>query len=425
MKITNTLLRRLNRSVAPLDATPMQRDNFLKVQLDAIGIGIANVATPFLPIFLTRLGASNFQVGLLTAMPAFTGLILSIAVGSFLQRRSRIVPWFSSARLMAVSFYALMGVATILVPREYAVLTILVIWLIATLPQTLVGVAFSVVMNTVAGPTKRFDLMSRRWSILGITSSVTVVIVGLILDRIPFPSNYELVFISLSIGGVISYYFSSRINLPDTTIPPKQTGLPLKQRLNNQISPIIHQHAFLTFIGKRFVFLFGQTLAVPLFPLYYVRQVHATDAWIAIITTAQTVILLFGYFIWTRESRQRGSRFVLLWTTFGLALYPAVIATTSRLELIALYAGLAGVLQAGIDLVFFDELMKTFPPADSPTFVSWSQSAQYISAMAAPLLGTLLSNHIGITGALFVSASLRLVGFILFALGKERRPSIQ
>jgi MFS family permease len=424
MKIKNPILGRLHWSAAPIDATPTQRENFLRVQLDAIGIGIANVAIPFLPIFLTRLGASNFQVGLLTSMPAITGLILSIAMGSYLQRRRHIVPWFSRGRLIAVSSYALMGLATILVPREYAILSILVIWLMATFPQTLVGIAFSVVMNAVAGPTKRFDLMSRRWSILGITSSITTVIVGIILEKIPFPSNYQYVFIALSIGGLISYYFSSHIDLPASIVPPKQTGLTLKERLNSHISTITHQRAFISFIGKRFVFLFGQTLALPLFPLYYVHQVHATDAWIAIITTSQTVILLFGYFLWTRESRQRGSRFVLLWATFGLALYPAVIASTRRLELIALYAGLAGVLQAGIDLVFFDELMKTIPPEYSPTFVSWSQSAQYTSTMVAPLLGTLLSNYIGIPGALFMSAGLRLIGFLLFALGKERSSGI-
>jgi len=84
-------------------------------------------------------------------------------------------------------------------------------------------------------------------------------------------------------------------------------------------------------------------------------------------------------------------------------------------ELIVLLAGIAGIFQAGIDLVFFDELMRTIPVEYSATFVSLAQSFQYASAVAAPMLGTWLAGYIGIGGALLLSAALRLVGALLFA----------
>jgi Na+/melibiose symporter-like transporter len=405
--------------VAPPDATPVQRKNFLNVQIDAIGIGVASAAAQFLPVYLARMGATNFQVGLLTAMPAFTGLFLAIAVGRILQSRRQIVPWFSAARLLVISAYALTGLAPFIVPETLVVPAVLLIWMVATLPQIVVNVAFSVVMNAVAGPAKRYELMSRRWSLLGLTAAITVALTGQVLDRIDFPINYQIVFIGLSAGGLISYYFSSHIRLPDIQPPPSSSGLSFRQRWKEQFGLILNERPFVSFTLKRLVFLTGQTLAVPLFPLYFVREVQASNAWIGTINTAQTAVLLFGYFFWTRQSRRRGSRFVLLWTTFGLALYPAVIASTLQVELIALYAGLAGILQAGIDLVFFDELMKTVPEEYSATFVSWAQSAQYLSSVAAPLLGTLLATWIGLSGALVVSTGVRLVGFALFAWGKK------
>jgi MFS family permease len=150
--------------------------------------------------------------------------------------------------------------------------------------------------------------------------------------------------------------------------------------------------------------------------------VQANDAWIGIINTVQTAVLLVGYFVWTRSTRRRGSRFVLLWTTFGLSFYPALVSFTHRVELIALYAGLAGIFQAGVDLVFFDELMKTVPEQYSATFVSLAQSMQYLSAIFSPLIGTALASQIGLGGALLVSAAIRLSGFGLFAVwvGKPR-----
>ena len=77
----------LRWSAAPAEATPLQRRNFINVQIDGIGVGLASAAAPFLPVFLVRLGATNFQVGLLTTMPAVTGLLLAVAVGRFLQRQ--------------------------------------------------------------------------------------------------------------------------------------------------------------------------------------------------------------------------------------------------------------------------------------------------------------------------------------------------
>jgi MFS family permease len=404
----------------PANPVEIQKRNYSNVQIDAIGIGLASAAAPFLPVFLTRLGASNFQVGLLTSMPAFTGLFLAIIVGSFLQRQRKILPWFSVARLLVISAYALTGIMPFLVPRSYAVPAVLAIWAAATLPQTVVAVAFSVVMNAVAGPEGRYDLMSRRWSILGLTTAVAVAVVGAILDRISFPFNYQVVFMGLSVGGLISFYYSSHLQIEDNELPVQTPGLSPWQRLRSYVNLVRGEKAFLSFNAMRFVFLSGTALATPLFPLYYVRIVNANDAWIGLINTVQTALLLVGYYIWTRQTKRRGSRFVVMCTTFVIAFYPILTALTMRVEIIALYAGLSGIFQAGIDLVFFDELMKTIPVKYSATFVSLAQSLFYLSAMAAPLAGTFLADQIGIGGALIVSGGIRMLGFVLFAINMPR-----
>ena len=414
-------MRRFHWSAAPGDASPIQRRNFLNVQVDAVGIGLASAAAPFLPVFLARMGGSNTDVGLLTAMPAFTGLLFAILVGRFLQGQRRIVPWFSAARFLVVSSYALTGIVPFIVPSEYAVRAVLLIWALASIPQVVVNVAFSVVMNAVAGPQLRYDLMSRRWSILGLTTAISVAAVGQILDRLNFPFNYQLVFMGLSLGGLISFYYSSHINLPDNEPPAAPPGQSAVQRFRGYIDLIGSERAFVSFTAKRFVFLSGTALAVPLYPLYYVRELNASDAWIGIISTAQAAIMLLGYVYWVRQTRRRGSRFVLLATTLGLSLHPALTAATRSVEWIALYAGLAGIFQAGLDLVLFDELMRTVPPKYSATFVSLAQSMQNLSSVLAPLVGTILSTYIGIGGALVVSALLRLFGFALFAWSARMR----
>jgi MFS family permease len=186
---------------------------------------------------------------------------------------------------------------------------------------------------------------------------------------------------------------------------------------------INQEPAFVSFTLKRFVYLFGITLGMPLFPLYFVRQLDASDSWIGLVYTVQTTILVVGYFFWTRQSRRKGSRFVLLISTFSVALYPGLVALTQNQTLVFVIASVAGIFQAGIDLVFFDELMKTIPPRYSPTFVSLAQSVQYLAAIFAPLVGTFLSEQIGLSGALIISAGVRFIGFLLFFRKDKHKPS--
>src|SRR5690349_17494051 len=229
----------------------IQKRNFRYVQIDAIGVSISNVAAPFLPVFLTRLGASNFQVGLLSSMPGVTGLLLAILVGRFLQTRRDIVPWYSLSRLMVILCYALTGILTLAISEKFVILATLAIWAFATLPQTALSVAFSVVMNAVAGPEGRYALLSRRWTIFGLTGVIGTSIVTRLIDLIHFPLNYALMFSVLSLGGFFSYYFSRKIYLPEKAPPPLPSTGSARQNLSNYMTLLRENPAFLSFSTKR------------------------------------------------------------------------------------------------------------------------------------------------------------------------------
>lgn len=407
----------------PQSSPDIDRQNFVNVQIDAIGVGLAGSASPFLPVFLTHLNASNFQIGLLTSMPALTGFLLSLPLGQFLQSRKRIVPWFSIARLAVIASYFLTGFITFFIPQDYLVIAILAVWALATIPQTLLAITFSVVMNAVAGEKGRFELMTRRWSILGLTTAFTVAAIGQILVRIGFPLNFQVVFIGLSIGGLISYIFSNRIKIPDTnTVVGKKSDTSLCASVKNYLALIQKEKPFKSFIIKRFVFLTGINLAAPLFAIYYVRVAHLDESWIAAISSLQTFILVLGYFFWTNQSRRRGSRIVLLCTTLGLSAFPILVAFTTQNWVILILAAFSGIFQAGLDLVFFDELMKTVPFEYSATFVALAQGIQYFSTMIAPTLGTTFADIFGVSTALIIGGLVRLAGFFLFWKQKPVSP---
>jgi Na+/melibiose symporter-like transporter len=266
----------------------------------------------------------------------------------------------------------------------------------------------------VAGPEGRYALLSRRWAIFGITGVVGTFIVTRVIDLIDFPTNYAIMFLVLSLGGFLSFYFSRRIQIPDQAPPPLTHSDSSKERLKNYLTLLRANPAFVSFASKRFVYFSAIMLSLPVFPLYYVREVKATDSQIGTINMTMTLVMLVGYFLWPLLSRRYSGRFVLLATTFGMVFHPAFVGATTEINLVIASAAIAGLFQGGLDLVFFDELMKTVPAEYSATFVSLAQSMQYFSTILAPLLGTWLAGYIHLSGALWISAGLRLIGFLLF-----------
>jgi MFS family permease len=125
-------------------------------------------------------------------------------------------------------------------------------------------------------------------------------------------------------------------------------------------------------------------------------------------------VLLVAYFMWSRISRRRGVRFALLVTTGAISLYPILLALTTNVGIVILLAGLAGIFAAGIDLVFFDTLVSSYPPESSALFVGWYQITVYVATFVAPLVGTAVAQVIGIPGSLMLAGAVRLVGFALF-----------
>lgn len=404
--------RRLLERLVPLDSDTRSQ-NIRRVVIDGIGVGVASAAQPYLPVFLTRLGASNLAIGLLASLPALSGLIFGIPVGRFLQSRRQVVPSYAVSRFLLLSCFALTGLIPIFF-ADFRVEIIIALWALATIPQIFVNICFTLVMGAVAGPEGRYYLMSRRWSILGLTTAVTVAIAGQVLDRIAFPINYEVVFVLLSLGALVSFYYSSHITLPDQIAPPPAEPGAVRKRIHETLDQVRAHPLFVRQTIGVFVFRLGLSLALPLFPLYYVRNLNVSDASIGWINTVQGGVLVVAYFFWSRISRNLGARFALLATTFGLALYPLMVAFTASVEGVILLAGFAGIFQAGIDLVFFDTLVSSLPKESSPTFVGIYQTTGNLALFLGPLIGTFLANQITIPGALIAGAVVRLAGFATF-----------
>jgi MFS family permease len=397
-------------------STSLQESNYALVQADSVFVGILDAAAIFLPVFLVRLGASGEQVGLLTALPALTAFVLAIPMGRWLQRRRNIVPWYSRLRLVGWLSYAAMALATVLAPADLAVPAMLAVWAAASLPLTAGQIAFPIVMDGVSGPQGRYDLLGRRWAIMGVVTALTVVAAGQALGLLAFPSNFEWLMVGFSLSGLVSFAISRRIVIPDQVPLPGAPTVSLSVRLRTFVSLVAAESPFLSYELRAFVYTAGVGLTMPLLPLFYVQELHAPDAWIGIIGAGQSAGAVGGYLLARRTSQRLGGAAVLLPSLLLAALVPAGMAVLNTLPPVAAFAVVGGAATAGAYLALFDELMQRVPRRHGVTFSAVDQSAKNFALIVSPVAGGLLAVTLGVRAGLEVAALVALCGFALFAL---------
>jgi len=401
-------------SLVPANIPALKRKNFVNVQIDAVGVGIALAAYPFIPVLLARLGASNMQVGLFSSLPAISGLLFAIPLGRILESTKNIVRTFSLARLAVFLSNVAIGLSPLFLEPKQAVILILAITTLVNLPNTLVGLGFTIIMNEVAGPESRYELMSRRWALIQLSFSIVAAAAGFILSEITFPLGYAVVFGFLTVGALISYHYSRRIEIPQRSPSLHASADNFLDRIKTLHSIVLGHRALLTFNLRRFLLYLGVFALAPIYPLFFVRQLHASDFWIGSISTAQSATLLIGYFFWTEIRKRQGVRSILVWGMIGSSFYPFLVSALPTLSLILIAAFISGLFQAAVDLLLFDEMLKRIPAHSQAPLVSYSQSVFYLASIIGPFLGTFFAEHLNLMAALLIGASLRALGAISF-----------
>jgi MFS family permease len=184
---------------------------------------------------------------------------------------------------------------------------------------------------------------------------------------------------------------------------------------------------FLRFILTAFVYRIGLNLPVALFSIYWVREAHASNTTIGIQNTAANLALVVSYLLWGQTAARRGHRIVLLLASAGTSLYPLATAFVQQEIWLVPVALIWGTFASGIDVSFFEALLRSSPPERLQTFIGINSSLANLVIFVAPIGGTLLADLIGIHLALITAATIGLIGtalFYTFSIAREEKPAV-
>ncbi|NPV08914.1 MAG: MFS transporter [Anaerolineae bacterium] len=381
---------------------------------------VAGGAAAYLSVFIVRLGASPLLVGLLTSLPSLMVALLSLPAGRYVEGQRRLVPVVVKSRVLFRISYLLIALVPWVLPGLAAV-AIVIIWALASAVSAVATVAFTAAMAEAVPTHRRAAVISLRYAIHAVVAAATLPVTGRILDSMPFPLGYQVVFLISFVAAMLSVWAYSKISLPDQRVAVQ---LPIRTRAWQRLLAAPHSWAahsrFMGYLASSAVFRIGLHLPAALFSIFWVNYLGLPDGSIALLSMVMNVSAVLGYFYWGRLAKRRGHGPVLVASGLGLATYPLLTAVSHSLPPILVAAAAGGWFSAGINLAFFNVLLAVAPEERRSSFLAVDSVVTHSIAFAGPLVGSLLTGLLGIREALLLSAAFRLAGGALFILKRVR-----
>jgi MFS family permease len=397
---------------APLS---LEDRNILNFSADTAlqGLVMGGIFT-FISVFVVRLGASNLMVGLLTSLPAIVLMLSSIPAGQHVQRQRDLVRFTNQTRLFHRGSFLVIALLPFFA-RQYLVECIVAIWALKSISAALLEASWTGVIVDVIPPARRPKVNSTRWAILSLVTAGAVALFGLILDRVSFPLNYQLVFFVSFVGGVLGMYFFSRIRIPDNVVHESVgTKSPLLQQMRAYLQSVARVPEFLNYQLTISVLRFGLNLCTALYSIYWIRQLGASDLWIGYQATANKLALIVGYFVWGRVVSRAGHHVPLLLCTLGVGLYPALMSAVTDQVWLPAVAVVQGFFVTGIDLCVFDTLLGLCPRENRAQFIALNTLLSSAVLFVAPLAGSFLAGWMDMRLVFWIASGIHLVAALLF-----------
>jgi MFS family permease len=270
---------------------------------------------------------------------------------------------------------------------------------------------------------KRAGVFAARSIAVAVGATGAIFLAGRWLERGSFPLNYQVMYAIGVVGGLASIYYITRLRVPDSEVPaaPRQ---PVRLKALWQVSreAVATQPDFFRLVVNTLAYSVGLWMIGPLYVLYFVRQLGATDAWLGLNGALGNLTPVIGYYLWQRGIFRWGEKRVLALTISFIGLYPVLVGLTPHLTPILIFGALNGLWAPGTNLSHFNMLLKVCPAAQRPVYLGLWSSTMNVGAFIMPLIGVALADRFGFAPVIIAGGLMCLAGSSLFRIQALQTP---
>jgi MFS family permease len=367
--------------------TPAQvQTNAHHLVMDITWYGIfVGTCLNLMSVYIVRLGASSILVSAVIFGPALVSIFWQLPATSLMNRTGHRMRWVLGSLFGHRFFYLIIALLPFLIDQRLAPLTVFLLF-IQAFPLATANTGFLSMMADAIPPERIPNVVGLRMAGLGLTSTITTLVAGRILQWVAFPLNYQIIFFIGWLTSMVSIWHVTRMVVPERPAPPRQDVSMLAR-----LPAMFRFPGFALFTAAVTTLHMAIGITGPLLPIYWARTLGATDGQISIVVTTASGMMVVGSLAMRRWVRVIGRERALAIGAAGYALYPLLTSFSPSIWWVVPWAALGGAFTATIFVTLFDNLVSVTPENDRTTYIGvysmFVNSALVFGPLIAGMLG--------------------------------------
>ena len=366
----------------------------------------------YLSVWLARMGGTPGVLSILSSGPQLVNMIAMMPASAFVERKTDLVRLANRAAIITRCGYLIIAVLPFFLPWAAIPVAVIIVWSLFAIPGAVHMPTLMSVIQKAVPPQMRAQVNANRWALYSVVGALAIPTIGIMIDRVGFPTGYQLAFVISFVGSIPNLYFFSKIRITPFKAKRENTGenQPVSARLRQFFGPFFESKRFVRFNVSTAIFRICLSLPMGLYSIYWVDNLHASDTLIGLRGSLAYITLVFAYSFWGRMVNRIGHRNLLFFAAF-IGLYPIMTGLATSAVWLLPAAVAWGLFVAAIDIGLVDMLLLACPEGRQPSFIGLANVLASAELMVGPLIGAALAHVIGVQAALIVS------GFCVIASG--------
>ena len=399
--------------LGPADMSLGKR-NELKLYHEVVWAQGHGAAVQFHAPYALHLGATNAEIGLLTSLPSLIALLIGMPAGYWFSQQTNRGLWLGvTVFIHRLSLLLAAFIPFLSIDRPGAAMVLLIV--IFSVPAHCFTVGWLPMLADVIPERNWGRVFAVRNILTAVALTGALFLVGSLLSMSAFPTNYQVMYLAAFGSSLVSTFIIARVKAPAATSRPRGGLNIAPAALWVQVKEAATQQPdFVRIVVNTFAHAIGVWMVPPVYVLYYVRTLNASDSWIALNVLLANLSPIIGYILAQRAVTRWGENLVLKLTVGVVGLYPLLVGLSPDLNLILVWTTLYSLIVSGWTLAHNNMMLKIAPAAQRTNYLAAYQTIMNFGAFVMPFVGIFLAELFGFAAILIAGGILCLAGSSIF-----------
>lgn len=370
---------------------------------------VNNLWRPFSVKFLERLGGTEFEISLLSALPGLVAALVllpgAIIFRKFTnkKRATAVFILISRAALLAIAFVPVF-------PQELQPILFVVLVAIMNFPDSLSQTSLQSLLGDVFGGATRGQAIAVRTKFGQAIIPVVTISAGFAITFIPQTDAqriflYQMFFVMAFLLGLVEVWIFNQLKVPGYV----GQGTDSESAINHlaTIKGIFSDKRFRGFFVPAIVFAFTWQAGWPLANIHQAITLGATELWFAIFALVSGLSAFASGVFWQRLLRKRGNNVTFIVAAALLAANMFIFPLVPNVQIMTVVSSIAGFSAIGINTALLNGVLEATPDENRLMYLAFYNTAMNISLFLAPFFAVMLLTLVGNSNAMFIVGGMR------------------